>query len=1011
VSDRGVVAADGMPPLFEAATASSTSVTVTFDEPVAYTGAGSGPDASMWRHYESSAAPPSKAELDAAAGSDFDSAALSADGRTLTLALDAAHSPTTASSWDSADTADVPDTIGYAAAQGMADIADTSPAANALADNTADAMVADGAPPEAAELTMAVLSGGTSGAEKTGEFALIAGSTDAVRVTVTLSEPSSASTPPELRMFGASQVMALSNSDETATAAIAVSAAAEAIRDGPIGFGIDAVDARSPPNAATLTQDDLTGPQARVDVSIPEIASVLVTSATRAQLDISEEIRGTGMVTVRAQPTDAGTSAELFIRPMPSSGHVAVADLALVPGTEYTFTIETTVTDLAGNAFEARAVVPVSGEYVTDTYVAPPSLPYDIDLTMPPVRGTPEGPFRFVADDIETVPDPDDQAASRTPLDANFVVRVGGITVTMYPGTQILSLGPQDAGETLGTLLVELVGRVEGETYAGAAGADDGAQEANGRAASAIAAQEPALLGLLGKRDDSAPVVFSQPVSIRLSGVEGTDHVFYMERDAATATQMNVVSIPTCSSLGLDADAVTAPALPPVSADGTGAAECHVRAGGDVVIWTNHFTQFGASQQGIRTGGGSDCDDCTPPTLGVDSTGARRVSGGFTYNGDTVDSEYYYTPLPLITVETGAENVAVLKVFEDSGARNVRHVGLGFGLSRGQHFAESSAEIRVSLPFMGNATVTLDDPAGAIDPGTLRAESEMGECMPGSAAECRIVTIHHTFREPLDFNVVSTIIWDDRRNAWQNFFNHGVHVTGDSLNPSHGIEVNGGELVLYPLISGQVDEDGDGTYDYDERHITYMLDAEYRVYRLTPDGTYQPVRNLASIHHEVDESMYDEERTTPHGPARGTGLFDEVLEREREIAQEYLAMMGIRAGGVEGPGYVAAPEPPDEEEQLQRLRERIAREINLAELAVQELYPEMDGHPEVDASASAAPAEPAEPGDPEEELQRLRERIAREMELAELAMQELYPEIGGPAEGAGDIGAQSDGTA
>jgi len=360
VSDRGVVAADGMPPLFEAATASSTSVTVTFDEPVAYTGAGSGPDASMWRHYESSAAPPSKAELDAAAGSDFDSAALSADGRTLTLALDAAHSPTTASSWDSADTADVPDTIGYAAAQGMADIADTSPAANALADNTADAMVADGAPPEAAELTMAVLSGGTSGAEKTGEFALIAGSTDAVRVTVTLSEPSSASTPPELRMFGASQVMALSNSDETATAAIAVSAAVEAIRDGPIGFGIDAVDARSPPNAATLTQDDLTGPQARVDVSIPEIASVLVTSATRAQLDVSEEIRGTGMVTVRAQPTDAGTSAELFIRPMPSSGHVAVADLALEPGTEYTFTIETTVTDLAGNAFEARAVVPVS---------------------------------------------------------------------------------------------------------------------------------------------------------------------------------------------------------------------------------------------------------------------------------------------------------------------------------------------------------------------------------------------------------------------------------------------------------------------------------------------------------------------------------------------------------------------------------------------------------------------------------------------------------------------------
>ncbi|RNJ71809.1 MAG: hypothetical protein EB832_05215, partial [Thaumarchaeota archaeon S14] len=970
-------------------------------ERVSLTGTGSGPDAARWHHYEASAIPPSEAELAAAvsAMSRFDTASLSSDGLTLTLGLASAHSATATSDWDSADTAAVPDTIGYSfPSTGMSDLADEH--GNALALNTVDSTVADGAPPEAVGLTMAVLSGGTSGAEKTGEYALIAGSTDAVRVTAMLSEPSSTSTPPELRMFGTSQVMTLSASDETATAAIAVSAAMEAIRDGPIAFGIDASDVRAPPNAATFTQDDLTGPQARVDVSIPEIVSVLLTSATRIQIDMSEDIRGTGMVTVREQPSDAGTSAPLLIRPMTSSGHVAVADLALDAGTGYTFAVETSVTDLAGNAFVEKVVVPVSGEYSTDTYIAPPSAPYDIELTMPTVRGSPDGPFRFVTDDIEAVTDP---APPRTPLDANFVVRVGGITVTIYPGTQALSLGPQDAGETLGTLLVELSERVEGETYAGAPGADDIEQAANDRAARAITSLEPAILGLLGKRDDSSAVIFSQPVSIRLAGVGGTDHVFYMVRDAATATQMNVVSIPTCSSAGLDASATQAPALPAAMADGTGIAECYVGAGGDVVVWTNHFTQFGASVQGIRTGGG-DCDDCTPPTLGVDSTGARRVAGGFSYNGDTVDSEYYYTPLPLITVETGAENVAVLKVFEDSGARNVRHVGLGFGLTRGQHFAESSAEIRVALPFMGNATVTIDDPAGAIDPGTLRAEAEIGECMPGSAAECRIVTIHHTFREPLDFNVVSTIIWDDRRNAWQNFFNHGVHVTGESLNPRHGIEVNGGELVLYPLISGQVDEDGDGIYDYDERHVTYMLDAEYRVYRLAPDGTYQPVRNLASIHHDVDESMYDEERSTSHGPSRGTDIFGEVLEREREIAQEYLAMMGIRVPeGDGGPGYVAGPEPADEEAELQRLRERIAREINLAELAMQELYPEMDGHPEADAPARAAEPEPA---DEEAELQRLRERIAREMELAELAMQELYPEVTG-GEGAG---AQDDGT-
>ncbi|MDD9809861.1 MAG: hypothetical protein OXU25_08620, partial [Thaumarchaeota archaeon] len=633
----------------------------------------------------------------------------------------------------------------------------------------------------------------------------------------------------------------------------------------------------------------------------------------------------------------SATATALLVRPGPS-GADAVADLALTAG-EYTLRIDDTVTDVAGNAFADTNVTvtdPADG-YTADTLVIPPEGALDTTVMPPTERGRPTGPVKMLVDDL---------VADDSTFDSTVTVELGAASLTIYADTVIESVGPTDTDETAGTLLAELARRLERVTYAGATDADESAQTDNNRAANQVGSREPHAMVLLGKRADDMPVLFSAPVAIRIDGAARSDYAFYMVTDAADADNRLVHAIPTCERAGYEnADATLdgRPALP----DNTPAdlAECTVTAGDDLVIWTNHFTHFGATSQGIRTGGG-DCDDCTPPTLGIDSTGVRRVTGGFSYNGDTIDAEYYYTPLPLITVETGAENVAVLKVFEDSGARSVRHVGLGFGLARGQHFAESSAEIRVSLPFMGNATVTLDDPAGAIDAGTLSAEAEIGECMAGSAAECRIVTIRHTFREPLDFDVVSTIVWDDRRNAWQNFFNHGVHVTGDSLNPSHGIEVNGGELVLYPLIAGQVDEDGDGTYDYDERHVTYMLDDEYRVYRLTPDGTYQPVRNLASLHHDVDDSMYDRDRPTRHGLARGTSLFDEVLEREREIAQEYLRMMGIRAPEAAAPAVVAAPEPVDAEEQLRQLRERIAREINLAELAMLELYPEMDGHPE-----------------------------------------------------------------
>jgi hypothetical protein len=46
-----------------------------------------------------------------------------------------------------------------------------------------------------------------------------------------------------------------------------------------------------------------------------------------------------------------------------------------------------------------------------------------------------------------------------------------------------------------------------------------------------------------------------------------------------------------------------------------------------------------------------------------------------------------------------------------------------------------------------------------------------------------LVRIYHTFRESLDFDIVATNVWDTKRNSWENLFNHGIHVTGDSINP------------------------------------------------------------------------------------------------------------------------------------------------------------------------------------------------------------------------------------
>jgi hypothetical protein len=87
------------------------------------------------------------------------------------------------------------------------------------------------------------------------------------------------------------------------------------------------------------------------------------------------------------------------------------------------------------------------------------------------------------------------------------------------------------------------------------------------------------------------------------------------------------------------------------------------------------------------------------------------------------------------------------------------------------------------IDFEGNAVVSQIDPEDAIDDGTLRIERENVKCTASSVDErCLLVTIYHTFRAPLEFNIVGTDLWDDKNNSWQNFFNHGIAITGETLN-------------------------------------------------------------------------------------------------------------------------------------------------------------------------------------------------------------------------------------
>lgn len=216
------------------------------------------------------------------------------------------------------------------------------------------------------------------------------------------------------------------------------------------------------------------------------------------------------------------------------------------------------------------------------------------------------------------------------------------------------------------------------------------------------------------------------------------------------------------------------------------------------------------------SGGGNGCvGDCVPPTLGADDRYNRMVQNGFSYNDNPVDVDLFYTHYPLVRVNVGEENKAVLKIYENFGPENIEHIELGFGLASGEILSESKATILLDRVQNANFTISKFDPENVLE--NIKVETSVDICTSFTSSQCLVATIYHTFRAPLDFTIVATNVWDFDKNAWQNYYNDGVEIHGKSLNPpKEYLGIDKGRLVRLTEISkdSAVDENGDlWTYD------------------------------------------------------------------------------------------------------------------------------------------------------------------------------------------------------
>ena len=638
-------------------------------------------------------------------------------------------------------------------------------------------------------------------------------------------------------------------------------------RDGPLDIEVTVRTAGADPTTSVFTEADLTGDNVAVDNTGPRALSAELAGFQSVYVHFDEAV-----LTEDADYTDIVVGSVGGLQPprgassatgSGDSQHILVMwDLDMddrIIGSPVTFSVGAGVTDLAGNALQNPG--PMTVEAITDHET----------ITRLHLSSPADGGESHVALAHDTLIRKITTHADTTPVIdvSNFMPSGSHEDIAHVEGEHVV-FPPGDGIEVL-----THNSRVQfpPEVHVGGFDADLGHTikvHVSARTPSAdFAAAHPHIdtgsAHVLEFGHPDVDLFFSKPIRVTLTqaDIRHDSAVFSMDADHVTRLLLEcgeeVVDVET-------AEAFIGNSVAPRGSDSIDGGACVDHEHN--VIWTEHFSAFGSASPGE---GGSDCSDCTSPTLGVTSDGTRVVSGGFSYNGSPVDVDLYFTDYPRITVEVGSENTAVLKIYDEDGADAISHASIAFGLRSGQSMSEGRAAIAWDRNHAGEQSVTVTDPDDAIQDG-VAVEASEAPCMEGSPDTCLLLEITHTFRAPLEFDMVGTNVWDADRNGWQNYFNHGVRVTGESLNEAPGVAANGGALTLYPMRDGS-------------ERVDVMSDGAGLLYLLGGDGQYRPLSNSSALYHAVDESMWEYSMS---GPGRADAGFASLLESQELAAMAVL---------------------------------------------------------------------------------------------------------------------------
>ena len=165
--------------------------------------------------------------------------------------------------------------------------------------------------------------------------------------------------------------------------------------------------------------------------------------------------------------------------------------------------------------------------------------------------------------------------------------------------------------------------------------------------------------------------------------------------------------------------------------------------------------------------GGGCRGDCTYPKI-----------SSFGVDNYFIPPTGFYTPYPLITANTGENKTFVITACDSLG---ISHIGLALGLTYDEHFSDAQSVLSADIAFNGVATTNEVDPDNNI---------QVLHVTTSKLNSCTTASFLIEFLSPLEQGKIGVDVWDTTRNSAHGYFNHGIVVQGDSLNPPEWVFIS-----------------------------------------------------------------------------------------------------------------------------------------------------------------------------------------------------------------------------